>query len=110
MWICSKHGFYSVVRKEGGFHVRGRKKQDVLNAAKLIGAKANRVASSPQADYAWRIVVTADELQMLMQAFASTLDYDNFKNHILFSDDQEDKHETYGKIWHLMSDYQEETK
>ena len=31
MWIASKYGFYSIIRKDDGFHVRGRLKGDLKN-------------------------------------------------------------------------------
>jgi hypothetical protein len=37
MWLCTQHGFYSIVKKDDGFNVRGRVKRDLENLAKLVG-------------------------------------------------------------------------
>jgi hypothetical protein len=31
MWIFSQEGFYSIVQKGEGFHVRARREQDLVN-------------------------------------------------------------------------------
>ena len=34
MWIASKYGFFSIVKKKEGFHVRGRSLKDLKNLKK----------------------------------------------------------------------------
>ena len=77
MWIFSQDGFYSIVQKPDGYHVRARRKQDLVN----VGLTA--IKSYAGSDYSWRAILpNRAELQKLMLALGNSVDYPNFKSHI----------------------------
>lgn len=109
MWIASKHGFYSIVQKGGSFHVRARARKDLLN---LMGATHGElgpglISESPHADYRWRVVLPAGDMEPVWAALAESVDYPNFKSEIAADPDQRDKLPIYHEIWHLLHYYQE---
>lgn len=111
MWLCTQHGFYSIVLKTPGeFHVRARLKRDLENLRALLvhadpGGTASRRARewiihrSTNADYRWRLVVTQPDVIMMMAALGDSIDYSNFKNRIHTRADQCDKSIAYGNLW-----------
>lgn len=106
MWLFTKRGFYSIVRKsDDEWHVRARAKKDLENLLALVGAK-HKVHRSVDADYRWRIVCgTADARQMIAR-LSEDIDYSNFKGKIAATPDQADKLRAYHDIWGIMYDYQ----
>lgn len=107
MWIASKFGFYSIVAKADGVHVRARVKQDLeqLLAATDI---AETIQVWHGADYRYRVVVGADKLPAIFLKLAESIDYDNFKNMVHASPTQKTKYYAYGAIWEVMYQQQEE--
>lgn len=98
MWIASKWGFYSIARKPDGVHVRARVRQDLerlLSAGELAAAIQER----PGADYRWRVIVGPAELGVLMQTFAASVDYPNFKAVVASRPDQRAKLGAYHELW-----------
>jgi len=107
MWIASKFGFYSIVRKgEEQFHVRARVRGDLEN---LLGATGleEEIHESDRSDYKYRLVVGHDAVRKITSALAETLDYSNFKNRIAESPSQESKLHAYHCIWEVMYSEQE---
>jgi hypothetical protein len=108
MWLATEKGFYSIVinhesKSEGSeIIIRARKKDDLenLNTGRKIHVNKNK-------DYAYRIFVSRHLLLKLLIQLGSELDYSNFKNHIKSIPSQKDKAESYGRIWSIMNDYQE---
>ena len=77
MWIFSQDGFYSIVQKGEQFHVRARRKQDLVN----VGLTPTK--SFAGSDYPWRaILANRGELLMLMEKLGKSVDYPNFKARI----------------------------
>src|SRR5882762_95483 len=97
MWIFSQDGFYSIVQKGEGFHVRTRLKQDLVNVG-LVATK-----SYAGSDYPWRAILANQvELQKLMGKLGSSIDYPNFKAHVSERPDQKHRVPAYHQIWAIM--------
>ena len=106
MWIASKFGFFSIVRKNPGeCHVRARMREDLKNliAASRIDAE---ISTREESDYRYRVIVEESVVEKIMATLAETLDYDNFKSMIMRTPSQSDKASTYGEIWAMMYSYQ----
>ena len=98
MWIFSQDGFYSIVQKGEQFHVRARRKQDLVN----VGLTPTK--SFAGSDYPWRaILANRGELLMLMEKHGKSVDYPNFKGRIGERLDQRNRLGDYHKIWALMA-------
>jgi len=96
MWLCTKIGFYSIVRKGGGWHVRARRRDDLRSLCRLAGLH-RRIRYWPDADYPWRIIIQPPELHGLMHALVLTLDYPNFKA-MIARGHQADKLPAYARL------------
>lgn len=108
MWIASKLGFFSIVQKEGAWHVRARVKRDLENlvVAALPTAKA-KIQRWPAADYRWRICLTrAEHVTRVFAALQESIDYPNFKSEIAQRPDQREKLHAYHELWGAMQEIQ----
>lgn len=126
MWMMTKHGFYSIVQKSDGFHIRSRERQDLENLAIGIGGetKIERIAvydeqgalvgyvngrdestysifETPNNDYRFRIITDGETLQKVMAWIGRTCDYDNFKSRI--DSDPRQKHKPYHEVWGVLA-------
>jgi len=102
MWIFSQEGFFSIVRKGEHYHVRARRKQDLVNL-RLVPTK-----SLAESDYPWRAILSDDlELPKLMAALGQSIDCPNFKRRIGERPDQRLRLGTYHKIWEMMAQEQD---
>ncbi len=99
MWLATKLGFYSVVRKGRDYHVRARLKRDLLNLKEFTGCNAKLIQSPPTADYRWRMIVRLDVWQAIMVRLVDSVDYANFKSKIDHTPDQCEKHGAYARLW-----------
>ena len=105
MWLCTQHGFYSIVRKAGDeYHIRARMKQDLVNLKALVvrdcpDASKWKIHRSVPADYRWRMVVTQPGAALAIMALAQNIDYANFKSRIHDRPDQRTKSQAYGYLW-----------
>ena len=107
MWLCSQHGFFSVVQKKPGeFHIRGRLHQDMENLVKLCGTEWP-IIETRSGDYRYRIVCAQAEVSEVMAKLATSIDYSNFKSRIHAKSDQTDKSGAYSKLWANLYDLQE---
>ena len=102
MWIASKFGFFSIVRKsEEQFHVRARIHSDLENL--LVAADLDeKIHENDISDYKYRLVVGKDAVRKITSSMAETLDYSNFKNQIAETPSQEHKLGAYHQIWEIM--------
>ena len=108
MWLCTKYGFYSIVRKQPGeFHIRARVKRDLENL-KTVSEIKRRILVTKDADYRYRMVVNEIEVMAAMTVLGATLDYPNFKSEIAKAEDQRDKLTAYHELWRLMAVFQQE--
>ena len=97
MWILSQDGFFSIVQKSEGFHVRARRERDLAN----VGLSATE--SYAGSDYPWRAILpNREELLTLMEKLGNSVDYPNFKAHVQTRKDQKDRVPAYHQIWALM--------
>lgn len=102
MWMMSRLGFYSIVQKEPGrFHVRSRERRDLENLVRQIHLPHAEILESRTADYAYRIILEADELPAVMKALGESITYDNFKGCIARTPDQ--AHKPYHEVWDVLA-------
>jgi hypothetical protein len=105
MWLMTKHGFYSIVRrKTGEFHIRARVRKDLENLVERVPFAGAQILSTKTADYPFRIIVGKDEVLFVLNFLGETLNYSNFKGKIARTPDQEQKHDLYAEVWSLFSD------
>jgi hypothetical protein len=102
MWIASKYGFYSIVKKAGtdgvAYHIRARTVEDLerlREAAKIT----NPILYWAPADYKFRILVSKKEFGLIMKALANGVTYPNFKNEIALTPHQSQKLPLYHRLW-----------
>jgi hypothetical protein len=110
MWLATKIGFYSIVKKEDAYggatwHVRARVKGDLerlLEAAKSLESVAGDypVENWPDADYRYRVRIDSKiDMAALFVILSDTIDYNNFKNTIADTPHQAEKCQAYGNLW-----------
>lgn len=101
MWLCTQHGFFSIVQKQPDeYHVRARVRGDLDNLRVLCGqAKQWKIHRSEDADYRYRIVVAAADVAIIMARLGESIDYHNFKGRIHQLPDQAEKGPAYGQLW-----------
>jgi hypothetical protein len=98
MWIFAQEGFYSIVKKPDGYHVRARRKQDLFNLG------FTPVKSYAGSDYPWRVILPDKaELLKLMEQLGQSVDYPNFKSRVGQRPDQRHRLHAYQDIWGLMA-------
>ncbi len=98
MWIASKLGFFSIVQKADGFHVRARIRPD-LERLLAVGSLTVPIQEWPAADYRWRAIVTPGELHALFAALEGSVDYPDFKSEVARHADQREKLTAYHELW-----------
>ena len=105
MWLATKFGFYSIVRKEPAderdgavFHVRARLRHDLENLLHAAGLR-KEIEEWPGADYRYRFLGTEADVHQVMACLAATLDYNNFKSKIGRTPDQKEKLDAYHTVW-----------
>jgi hypothetical protein len=108
MWLFTKHGFYSIVRKSAEeYHIRARVKQDLQNLKDLLEL-TDPIHESRSADYRYRLVVGKKVYLSVMALVTRSVDYENFKNKVSMTEDQMGKLKAYHEIWALMEELQRE--
>lgn len=129
MWLCSKHGFFSVKRdNEDRFFIRARVRQDLVNLCEelrdalvvdpsdqvLVRLKselpgpspidvAEAIQDWPTADYRYRLIVSKQALDVIFQFLADGIDYPNFKSEVSRHPDQQRHLPLYHKVWETMA-------
>jgi hypothetical protein len=99
MWLCTQHGFYSIVQKQKGeFHIRARLKRDLENLQRL-GGFSWKIHRTAPADYRWRVVIDQADVIAILVNLGEAIDYSNFKSRIHELPDQEEKSSAYGTLW-----------
>ena len=102
MWLMTKHGFYSIVEKQPDeYHVRSRERVDIENLVNRVPLPSAQISESDYTDYAVRIIVGKEDVLAIMRFLGDTLDYDNFKNKIDRSPEQQ--HKPYHDIWRILA-------
>jgi hypothetical protein len=104
MWIASKYGFFSIVKKADGFHVRARVRHDLENLCAALKWHDDNIKCATDADYRYRIITDELGLTFIFGTLENSIDYDNFKTEIA-SGEQADKLPVYHRIWTEMHGY-----
>lgn len=85
MWVFTEFGFFSIVAhrdKPGFLLVRSRVRADLVRFSKILPG-TRRICSTPEADYAYRLVAPADDVASALEQTARSIDYDNFKARVV---------------------------
>lgn len=103
MWIATNKGYISAVAYPGKEHlilVRARAPQHLTE----IFGEGTEEIHTPRRDYAWRTIVTKNQMKKAMDKLVDEITYGNFKDSV------EDKmlHDAYMGIWTEMYIYQED--
>ncbi len=110
MWLATKHGFYSIVKKQSGqFHVRARVRRDLVNLVRLLEENFE-ILEWPSADYRYRILVDQRDLGAIMAALALSLDYPNFKSQIARTRDQQPKLAAFHEVWAILAGLSDDSR
>jgi hypothetical protein len=104
MWIASKYGFFSIVLKDGQYHVRARERADLAELLENVPEISAEIESWPDADYRYRVRLPEDgpDIALVFAALCWSVDYANFKSEIAATPRQARKLSAYHKIWSLM--------
>lgn len=113
MWVFSRYGFYSVVRKpsDGGndvYHLRARVREDLERLKKAAGI-SGEIIESKFADYRFRLLLSKEELDRVMLVLADSVDYPNFKDEVAKQAGQRDRLNSYARIWAEMARLQDKS-
>lgn len=108
MWLCTKLGFYSIVQKRDGFHVRARTRQDLEQLADAAKLSRDSIEQWSMADYRWRLRIANQEtMRQLFLVLLKSINYDNFKSEVYSRPDQANKRSAYNRLWGALADVQE---
>ena len=103
MWLMTKHGFYSIVRRKAGeYHVRSRERLDLENLLKGVPLPGARIVDTPTADYCCRIIADEKTVLAILEFLGKTLDYPNFK--ALIDDTPSQQRKPYHRVGRVMAD------
>ena len=133
MWLCTKHGFFSVKRDcEDRYFIRARRRGDLENLVDLMSLQwisspdeaelirtpdecddynactAFLIHEWPAADYRYRLIVSRKALLAVYAELADGIDYTNFKSEVACHEGQRDHLELYHRVWAVMGKLQED--
>jgi len=110
MWICSKLGFFSIVKKgpPDSWQVRARSESDLRTLLTAAGLKTD-ILPTPGSDYAFRFVVDTEDLSRVFAVLVYSIDYPNFKSCLETLPQQQDKLAVYHEFWSQMRKIQDTT-
>jgi len=108
MWVCSKLGFFSIVKKgrPDTWQVRARSQSDLQMLVNAAALKTD-ILSTPTSDYAYRIIVETEDLSRVFAVLVYSIDYPNFKACLETVPQQQDKLGAYNEFWGKMRKLQE---
>lgn len=76
----TKHGFYSIIRKEPGqYHVRSREHQDLENLVDRAPLPQVEIHETPRQDYAFGMIVDQNTVMMILEYLGNTIDMTTLK-------------------------------
>ncbi len=108
MWLFTKHGFFSIVRKSPNeYHIRARVRQDLEDLRESVRL-VKEISESDDADYRYRLVVGGEVYRTIMMHLLQSVDYDNFKAKIATTEGQRGKLHSYHQVWDVMRRLQDE--
>lgn len=103
MWICTEHGYFSVVADRNDTHgdvwVRARSVDD-LRAVRDAGYGIGRITALKYADYPYRARVSRSEWGRYLADALAGVDYPNFKNRVHARDRA--RADVYLDVWQAM--------
>lgn len=106
MWLFLPCGFFSVVQRAGetDLQVRARVAED-LEALRQYCPQLGPTIRTPQADYAYRALVSHEAWSMALAAIARTIHYPNFKNAV-YQRQGARRAALYGRVWSILLELQ----
>ena len=101
MWLFLSDSMLSIVQKPrqkpGTLTVRARAAGDIERVF-----PSAKVEATPNADYAYRAVISRGDVAQALTKTVDLLEYDNFKDSV----DEPDRHHAYGRVWTEMFKFQ----
>src|SRR4051794_34774689 len=99
MWICSRLGFFSIIRNGGPetWRICARCEGDLVELIRTSGVKAAIVAT-PKSDYSFELIVDAKGLTNVFAVLGKSIDYVNFQNEVAALPHQRDKVPAYDEF------------
>lgn len=112
MWLMTKHGFYSIVQKPDGIHIRAREREDLERLRDLLdaelpgqvwggGPRVLDIVETPGHDYRFRFITNRDRFEQVMVCLSQTCNYPNFKAQI--DSDPSQRRKPYHAVWSLLA-------
>jgi hypothetical protein len=110
MWIITTRGFLSVVQNlkptgpDDAILVRGRVRADLEQFADFAARHGDRpaVASTPDADYAYRLTASRGIFAAYLAEPVDALNYPNFKDEVAKADPRRAR--IYARVWEVLRD------
>ena len=111
MWLFTKTGFYSIVKKPGDqdLTVRARNGSDLDRLRDRHLPSLGRTIEGGGTDYPYRAFVSVDDLVDAMADIVRELDYANFKSEVARRMGHE-RAKTYGRVWSALLDIEKERR
>lgn len=103
MWICSEHGFYSIVsdnNNPGHLLVRARDEKHLRSL--LEGRSDPPVLHTPDSDYPYRVSLPRDVVLDLVAGAIRAIDYPNFKARVDYHARLSTQDSWYSRALHKM--------
>lgn len=107
MWIFTQEGFISAVRKQDRpdeITIRARDARSLESIAALTDQK---VASSPDGDYPYRVFVSPEFFADWLRDQALNIDYSNFKSRVTKTRGHDFVHALH-RVWDAMHDVEDQ--
>lgn len=120
MWLMTRHGFYSIVQKDDGIHIRAREREDLerlkrawdrecanpdhvfyMSRSDMEPSDFDGILETPTNDYRWRIIMKSGRIGQLMALLGESIDYPNFKAQI--NSDPTQRRKPYHAVWEVMA-------
>jgi hypothetical protein len=107
MWLMTKFGFFSIVKKEGEAYltIRARVKQDLLSLKEHYLTAIGAIEESDYTDYRYRVRVPCEAFAAALKDIALDIDYPNFKNSVARRQGRV-RARVYEDVWHRLYDLQ----
>lgn len=102
MWLMTKYGFYSIVRKAPEtYHVRSREMKDLENLMQHVSLHDVRILDTMGCNYAARVILDSRQILAVMKFLGENIDYDHFAGMIEATTDQ--AHKPYDRIGNILA-------
>lgn len=100
MWLFTRFGFFSIVRKVDGkdLTIRSRTKGDLDRLRNHYLPTLSPARQHEGTDYPWRAIASDNELTQAMKIIVEDIDYPNFKDEVAFGLGK-DRAGRYAQVW-----------